>query len=61
MRAVESAPAEVREARARECETLRRVGSSLLLRIKMKEQLVGVLSLGSRGAGREFSDTDRGC
>ncbi|MGA9996075.1 MAG: SpoIIE family protein phosphatase, partial [Pyrinomonadaceae bacterium] len=47
-RALESAPRSVREARERELETLKQVNSSLLLPVKIKEQLIGIVSLGPR-------------
>lgn len=59
MRALSAEPEAVREERARECQTLEQVGSRLLLQIKMKDQLVGILSLGRRYAAHEFSAKDK--
>ena len=47
-RAFDSALRNVREARERELETLKQINSSLLLPVKIKEQLVGLVSLGPR-------------
>jgi phosphoserine phosphatase RsbU/P len=53
-----SAP-EVREAREKESETLRRIKASLLVQIKIKQQLVGILSIGPRRARRPYSLADK--
>src|SRR5207244_1205410 len=58
-KAFADAPREVREARTRERETLRQIKAHLLLQIKIKDQLVGILSLGPRRAGHEYSATDK--
>jgi sigma-B regulation protein RsbU (phosphoserine phosphatase) len=58
-RAFADAPRAVREARERERETLRCVESALLVQILLKEQLVGVLSLGPRRTRHPFSTADR--
>lgn len=57
--AFSSAPAALREARARERNTLRQIKSNVLLQIKIKEQLVGILSLGPRRAGHPYSAADK--
>lgn len=57
--ALSSAGAAALEARERESATLRRIGARLLLQIKMKDQLVGILSLGAREGAREFSTKDQ--
>lgn len=59
MRALSAEPESVREERARECLTLEQTGARLLLQIKMKDQLVGILSLGRRYAAHEFSAKDK--
>jgi phosphoserine phosphatase RsbU/P len=59
MRALSAEPESVREERARECLTLERAGARLLLQIKMKDQLVGILSLGRRVGAHEFSAKDK--
>lgn len=59
MRALSAEPQAVREERARECLTLEKVGARLLLQIKMKDQLVGILSLGRRVGAHEFSAKDK--
>lgn len=55
---VSAAPA-VREARRRECQTLQSIKSRLLLQIKRKNDLVGILSLGPRRAAQPFSAEDK--
>jgi sigma-B regulation protein RsbU (phosphoserine phosphatase) len=59
MRALSAEPESVREERARECLTLEKAGARLLLQIKMKDQLVGILSLGRRAGAHEFSAKDK--
>ncbi|HKP73285.1 MAG TPA: SpoIIE family protein phosphatase, partial [Pyrinomonadaceae bacterium] len=59
MLALSSAEPAAREARERESATLRRIDARLLLQIKMKGQLVGILSLGGREGAREFSARDQ--
>jgi phosphoserine phosphatase RsbU/P len=49
----------VREARARESETLIRTKSRLLVQIRHGEQMVGILSLGARRKGFQYSTADR--
>jgi sigma-B regulation protein RsbU (phosphoserine phosphatase) len=50
---------DVREARERESETLRRIKASLLVQIRIKQQLVGILSVGPRRARRPYSIADK--
>jgi sigma-B regulation protein RsbU (phosphoserine phosphatase) len=50
---------EVREAREKESETLRRIKASLLVQIRIKQQLVGILSVGPRRARRPYSVADK--
>ena len=59
MRALDGAPAPEQQRRAKECSTLRAVSSCLLLQIKMKNQLIGILSLGPRGSHHPFSVRDK--
>lgn len=54
-----SATRALREARERERDTLRRIESNLLLPIRIKHQLVGILSLGLRRAGHQYSANDK--
>lgn len=49
----------VREAREKESETLRRIKASLLVQIRIKQQLVGILSVGPRRARRPYSISDK--
>ncbi len=58
-RALASAPPAIREARKRESETLQRIDSRLLLQIMMKDQLIGIISLGPRPGKRGFSADDK--
>ena len=58
LRALDNAPPELQTARAEECATLRGLKSSLMLQIKMKDQLVGILSVGRKQTLREFSSQD---
>ncbi|MBA2340501.1 MAG: SpoIIE family protein phosphatase [Pyrinomonadaceae bacterium] len=48
------------QARRREAETLQRINSRLLLSVMMKDRLVGIVSLGARRSGRDFSPDDKG-
>ncbi len=48
------------QARRREAETLQRINSRLLLSVMMKDRLVGIVSLGARRTGRDFSPEDKG-
>ncbi|HEX8423878.1 MAG TPA: PP2C family protein-serine/threonine phosphatase, partial [Pyrinomonadaceae bacterium] len=58
VRALTNAPPELQAERAAECATLRRLKSSVMLQIKMKDQLVGILSVGRKQSAREFSPKD---
>lgn len=59
MRALTNAPPGLQAARAGECATLRSMKSSLMLQIKMKDQLVGILSVGRKqSAQKGFSPKD---
>lgn len=57
--AFSSARAALRDARARERETLRRINANVLVQIRIKEQLVGILSVGPRRAGHQYSAADK--
>ena len=59
MRALVSAPATVKQARQNEIEILRQLNSSLLLQILMRNELIGIISLGPRANGRHFSAEDK--
>lgn len=59
MRALVGEPRAVQDARRRECATLEAMESSLLLQIRMKDQLVGILSIGRRQGEHEFSTKDK--
>jgi sigma-B regulation protein RsbU (phosphoserine phosphatase) len=48
-----------REARLREIATLESIKSRLLLQVMMKDQLVGIISLGPRTGDRPFSAQDK--
>lgn len=50
---------EVRQARERESETLRRIRASLLVQVRIKQQLVGILCIGPRRARRPYSVADK--
>jgi phosphoserine phosphatase RsbU/P len=58
-RAFLTSSTEVREAREKESETLRRIKASLLVQIRIKQQLVGILSIGPRRARRPYSIADK--
>ncbi|HSE98985.1 MAG TPA: GAF domain-containing SpoIIE family protein phosphatase [Blastocatellia bacterium] len=58
-RALSLASRAVREARARERETLSRIKATLLVQIKIKDQLAGILSLGPRRGGHPYSASDK--
>jgi phosphoserine phosphatase RsbU/P len=58
-RALASAPRQVRKVRQREIELLQRLNSRLLLQILMRNELVGVISLGPRANGRPFTAEDK--
>jgi sigma-B regulation protein RsbU (phosphoserine phosphatase) len=58
-RAFGDAPREVRDARESECRVLKLVGASLLVQIRTRSQLIGILAVGRRRAGHKFSAADR--
>src|SRR5581483_7303045 len=59
MQFVSSASVETQEARARECETLKKIESQLLLKITIKDQVVGILSVGPRRGNFHYSPADK--
>ncbi len=58
-RALGASDVKERQARGREAETLRSIGARLLLGVMMKDRLVGIVSLGARRTGRDFSPEDK--
>ncbi len=50
---------ETKAARMRELESLRRIKANLLLHIKIKDQLVGILAVGTRPRGHQYSASDK--
>ena len=58
-KALGSAPRSLREAREQERKTLEQIRSCLLVPIRIKEQLVGILSLGPRRTQHPFSTADK--
>ncbi|HEV2861400.1 MAG TPA: SpoIIE family protein phosphatase [Pyrinomonadaceae bacterium] len=56
---VRAAPAAARQARGREAEVLRRLGARLLVQIKTRERLTGILVLGRRAAERAYSTEEK--
>jgi phosphoserine phosphatase RsbU/P len=58
-RAFASARPALREARERERATLRQASSNLLVPIKSKDQLIGILSLGPRRSQHKYSAADK--
>ena len=58
MLALTNAPPELQATRAAECRTLRSMKSSLMLQIKMNDQLVGILSVGRKQSAQGFSPKD---
>lgn len=58
-RAFAAAAPAIREARKQECQTLQLIKTRLLLQIKRKDDLVGILSLGPRRAAQLFSAEDK--
>lgn len=58
-RSLASAPRQVKEERQREIELLQQLDSRLLLQILMRNELVGIISLGPRASGRPFSAEDK--
>lgn len=59
MQFVSSASAQAQEARSREIATLKRIKSELLLKVTIKDQVVGVLSLGRRLGNFPYSPSDK--
>ena len=58
-RALDKAPHQIRLARTREHESLRLLKSHLLVQIRTKDQMVGILSLGLRRGRFGYSTADR--
>lgn len=58
-KAFRSASASIREARERECDTLQQIKSRLLLQIRIKDQLIGILSVGPSPGKYRFSQSDK--
>ena len=58
-KALGSASAALREARARERETLQHIKAHLFVQLRTKEQLVGILSLGLRRGQFQYSPADK--
>jgi sigma-B regulation protein RsbU (phosphoserine phosphatase) len=58
-RAFEGAAPAMRADRERESDVLKRIKSTLLLQITIKDQLVGILSLGPRRARHKYSSKDK--
>src|SRR5215813_1573243 len=58
-RAIDSAPPSVRSARVSERDLLRQLKSHLLVQVRSKDQLVGILSLGLRRGQFRYSLADR--
>ena len=54
-----SASRSLREAREKERDMLRRIKATLLLPIRIKNQVVGILSVGPRRAGHSYSAGDK--
>ncbi|HVG28240.1 MAG TPA: GAF domain-containing SpoIIE family protein phosphatase [Pyrinomonadaceae bacterium] len=57
-RAFANEPDEEREARERESRTLRQIGSHLLVQIRVRNRIAGILSLGARRARHEYTQGD---
>ena len=58
-RSLASAPRQVKEVRRREIEMLQQLDSRLLLQVLMRNELVGIISLGPRANDRPFSVEDK--
>ena len=54
-----SASQSQREAREKERDTLRRIKATLLLPIRIRNQLIGILALGPRRAGHPYAAVDK--
>jgi sigma-B regulation protein RsbU (phosphoserine phosphatase) len=59
MRALDGAPTAVRNARLREREVLESIQARLLLPIRTKDQLSGVLVLGPRRGAHQYTNADK--
>jgi phosphoserine phosphatase RsbU/P len=57
--ALNTLPSSLREGRAAERDLIQKVGARLLVQIRLKDELVGILSLGPRRAEFQYSQTDR--
>lgn len=57
--ALSLAPAALRDSRLRERELLLRVKAYLMIQIRIKDQLIGILSLGPRRAPHKYSQADK--
>ena len=58
-RALASAPPELRASRESECEALRRVGAHLLVQVRARELMVGILALGTRRGRFSYAAGDK--
>jgi sigma-B regulation protein RsbU (phosphoserine phosphatase) len=58
-KAFNTASATMREARRQECDTLQKIKSRLLLQIRIKDQLIGILSVGPSPGKYQFSQSDK--
>jgi sigma-B regulation protein RsbU (phosphoserine phosphatase) len=58
-RALSGAAPGLRAARAKERETLKRIDSHLLVQVKTKDQLIGILSLGLRRGQFRYTESDK--
>src|SRR5882724_2066193 len=59
MQFVGSGSAQARDSRLREIETLKKIKSELLLKVTIKDQVVGILSLGPRLGKFPYSSADK--
>ena len=59
MQFVSTASPQAQEARAREIQTLKKIKSELLLKVTIKDQIVGILSLGPRHGKFAYSPADK--
>jgi sigma-B regulation protein RsbU (phosphoserine phosphatase) len=57
--ALNTLPASLREGRAAEREVIRNVGARLMVQVRLKDELVGILSLGARRAEFQYTHSDR--
>lgn len=58
-KAFRTASATMREARELECDILQKIKSRLLLQIRIKDQLIGILSVGPSPGQYQFSQSDK--